>query len=123
MGTYTSISLSAPSEARAGENVYATATVRNLYSSSVKIWTTVVASWDSYDRFIDVEEWVPAGATRTYSGYFTMPNKDAELGGYTYYLGTDGYYHSDDEDHKVVRLEEIPESQFRYMEITRFVKV
>lgn len=36
MGTYTSISLSAPSEERAGENVYVTATVRNLYSSSVK---------------------------------------------------------------------------------------
>jgi hypothetical protein len=106
MGTYTSISLSAPSEAEAGKTVYVTATVKNLYSTSVKIWTAVVASWDSYNRFIDVEEWVPAGATRTYSGYFTMPDKDAAIGGYTYFLATDGYYYSDDEDHETVTLKE-----------------
>ncbi len=108
-GTYTDIvDIVAPSSARAGESVWVTIKIRNKYSASVHIYAIGVL--DSEDLFIDwLDYWIPAGATHSFSGSFTMPNRDVTIHAYSYYEAADGYVYRDDEAAKDVSLTAPPE--------------
>lgn len=108
-GTYTDIiEIVAPSSAEAGETVPVTIKIKNIWTASIHVYA--IGVWDTEDRFIDwLEYWIPAGATHSFSGSFTMPNRDVTIHAYSYYEGEDGYVYFDDEAAKDVALAAPPE--------------
>ena len=105
-GTYTQIlEIVAPSSAKAGDWVAVTIKVKNIWTDYVGVWTAGI--YDSAERFIDFEDWIPAGSTHEYMGGFIMPDRNITIHAYTYYLAADGY-HFDDEAEKRVSLAVAP---------------
>ncbi|GAI60739.1 unnamed protein product [marine sediment metagenome] len=96
-GAYTDIvDIAAPSSAVAGETVPVTIKIKNIWTSSFRIYAVGVL--DSYDRFIDwLDYGVPAGSTHSFSGSFIMPDMDVTIHAYSFYEDEDGYMHLDDE--------------------------
>ncbi|MBA7511385.1 hypothetical protein ES705_03378 [subsurface metagenome] len=109
MGVYTDIvQIVAPSSAIAGETVPVTIKIKNIWTGSVHVYAIGVL--DSEDRFIDwLDYWISAGATHSFSGSFTMPNRDVTIHAYSYYEAEDGYLYSDDEAAKDIALAAPPE--------------
>ncbi|MBA7543916.1 hypothetical protein ES705_36259 [subsurface metagenome] len=106
-GKYTDIlEIVAPSSAKAGDWVNVTIKVKNIWTATVGVWT--LGLYNSVERLIDFEDWIPAGSTHEYGGAFKMPDKDVVIHAYTYYLAEDGY-HFDDEAEKRVSLAAPPE--------------
>jgi len=116
-GTYTDIvEIVAQSTAIAGARVDVTIRIKNKYSASVHV--AAIGVLDSEERFIDwLDYWIPAGATHSFSGYFYMPSKSVTIHGYSYFEGTDGYWHFDDEDAKGVELSAAPEGTITRKEL------
>ena len=116
-GIYTEITeIVAPASASAGETVPVTIEIKNIWTASVHVYAVGVANTE--DRFISwLDYWIPAGATHSFSGSFTMPNRDVTIHAYSHYEGVDGYVHPDDEASKDVSLEAVPESEFRNISI------
>jgi len=119
------VEIAAPSRAAAGSRVDITVRIKNIYSSAVGIMAGGaleygVTPWPGID-FPDNIANVSAGSTHSFYGSFIMPNSDVTIHAYSYYYGTDGYWHFDDEKTKEVGLE--TEAYFSDMEITRFVRV
>lgn len=108
-GTYTEVTeIVAPNSATAGETVPVTIKIKNLWTGSVHVYAIGVL--DSEDRFIDwLDDWISAGATHSFSGSFTMPNRDVTIHAYSYYEAEDGYVYFDDEAAKDVSLAAPPE--------------
>lgn len=106
-GTYTDIvEIVAPSSAVAGESVPVTIKIKNIYSSYIHV--SAVGVYDSEVRFIDwLDYWIPAGSTHSFSGSFTMPDRDVTIHAYSMYEDVDGYWHLDDEAEKDVSLAEV----------------
>ncbi len=106
-GAYTEITeIVAPSSARAGDWVDVTIKIKNISTATVGVWT--LGLYNSVERFVDFEDWIPAGSTREYMGTFIMPDRDVTIHAYTYYLTEDGY-RFDDEAEKRVSLAAPPE--------------
>ena len=105
-GTYTQIvEIVAPSSARAGDWVDVTIKVKNIWTDWVHVWT--LGLYNSVVRFVDFDDWIPAGSTHEYMGSFIMPDRDVTIRAYTYYEAEDGYWYFDDEAEKAVSLEEV----------------
>ena len=127
MALYAQItSISAPSEALPGDLVDITVTIKNLYSSAIGIMVGGaleygVSPWPGID-FPDNWDNVDAGASRSFGGSFTMPDKKVTIHAYSYYYASDGYWYFDDEKTKNVSLATLtPQvSEFR---IADFYKV
>jgi len=105
-----------PSEAKPGDRVDITVRIKNTYSSSVGIMAGGaleygVSPWPGIS-FPDPSANVDGGATHSFSGYFTMPDKRVTIHAYSYYYGSDGYWHFDDEMTRTVNLAEEIESEF-----------
>jgi len=110
-GTYTDIlEILIPSEAVAGQTVAIEVKIKNTYSVTIGIMVGGALDygetpWPTID-FPDNSANVAAGATQTFSGSFTMPyyppGKIITIHAYSYYYGSDGYWHFDDEKTKDV---------------------
>ncbi len=115
------IGITAPSEAMEGSRVDITVRIKNLYSSTIGIMVGGaleygVSPWPGI-TFPESSDNVSAGSTRSFSGYFTMPNKKVTIHAYSYYYASDGYWYFDDEMTKTVDLAQVPDSEFGFIEI------
>lgn len=105
------IEITALSEAVQGNRVDITVRIKNTSASIISIM--VRGSLDyGISPWPDIsfpENWsnVNGGAIGSFSGYFTMPGKKVTIHAYSYWYGTDGYWHFDDEMTKVVNLTEV----------------
>jgi hypothetical protein len=102
------VSIVAPSEAYSGSRVDITVKIKNLYTSTIGIMVGGaleygVTPWPGIEFPTNWAN-VAAGATQSFDGYFTMPNKDVKIHAYSYYYGSDGLWHFDDEMTKTVYL-------------------
>jgi len=116
-GAFTKIvEIVAPSSAVAGATVAVTIKIKNTYTSTIGV--SAVGVRDSVDRFIDWPSYnIPAGATHSFSGSFTMPNSACIIHAYSYYYGTDSAWHFDDEMAKNVSLSEVFEGTISKKEL------
>ena len=117
------VKIEAPSEAVAGSRVDIKVHIKNLYSATIGImvggaleygetpWPTIEFPNDHAD--------FPPGETYYFEGYFTMPDSDVTIHAYSYWYGSDGLWHFDDEMTEDVSLAElVPE--FSQFEITDY---
>ena len=110
------VEIIAPSEAKPGDRVDITVRIKNTYSSSVGIMAGGaleygVSPWPGIS-FPDPSANVDGGAIHSFNGYFTMPDKRVTIHAYSYYYGSDGYWHFDDEMTRTINLAEEIESEF-----------
>ncbi len=120
------IEIVAPSEAVQGSRVDITVRIKNTHSSSIGIMVGGaleygVSPWPGI-AFPNPSANVNAGATYSFSGYFTMPDKKVTIHAYSYWYGADNSWHFDDEMTKVVNLVSIPSSQFGSIEIVSYAR-
>ena len=120
------IEIVAPSQAIAGSKVDITVKIKNTYSAVISIMAGGaleygVTPWPGID-FPDNWANVDAGATKAFIGSFTMPNSKATIHAYSYWYGSDGSWHFDDELTKVVNLAALT-PQVSEFQISDFYKV
>ncbi|WP_411814418.1 hypothetical protein [Dehalococcoides mccartyi] len=118
------IEIVAPSEAQAGSRVDITVRIKNTYSAAIGIMVGGaleygVSPWPGIS-FASPSANVNAGATYSFSGYFTMPDKKVTIHAYSYWYGADSAWHFDDEMTKIVNLAEVVASQFGSIEIVSY---
>ena len=114
----------AQSEAIQGTRVDITVKIKNTHSAAIGIMVGGaleygVSPWPGI-TFPSPSSNVNAGATYSFSGYFTMPDKNVTIHAYSYWYGADSSWHFDDEMTRTVNLVSIPESQFGSIEITSY---
>ena len=119
------VEIVAPSQAMAGERVDITVRIKNTYSAAIGIMVGGaleygVTPWPGI-TFPSNSANVNAGATHSFSGYFTMPNKAMTIHAYSYWYGADSSCHFDDEKTKYVSLATLtPQiSEFKIADFTR----
>jgi len=103
--------ITAPSEATRGSRVDIKVKIKNTYSAAIGIMVGGaleygVSPWPGI-TFPSNSANVNAGATYSFSGYFTMPDKRVTIHAYSYWYGADGAWHFDDEMTKAVSLTEV----------------
>ncbi len=118
------IEIVAPSAAQAGSRVDITVRIRNTHSAPIGIMAGGaleygVSPWPGI-TFPSSSANVDAGATYSFTGYFTMPDKKVTIHAYSYWYGADSSWHFDDEMTKVVNLAEVVASQFGSIEILSY---
>jgi len=121
------VEIAAPAEAQPGSRVDITVRVKNTYSAAIGIMVGRaleygVTPWPGI-TFPQASANVGAGATYSFSGYFTMPESRVMVHAYSYWYGADGAWHFDDEMTKVVQPAEEIASQFGSIEIVNYAKV
>lgn len=110
-GSYTEIvEIVAPSSAVAGQRVDIEVRIKNTYSAAIGVMAGGaleygITPWPTID-YPDYQANVAAGATHTFYGHFTMPDNDVTIHAYSYWYGSDGAWHFDDEKTKEVNLTE-----------------
>jgi hypothetical protein len=114
----------APGEAQADSHVDITVKVKNTHSAAIGIMAGGaleygVSPWPGI-VFPESSTNVNAGATYSFGGYFTMPDRKVTIHAYSYWYGADGAWHFDDEMTKVVNLAEAIASQFGSIEIVSY---
>jgi len=119
------IEIIAPAEASNGSRVDITVRIKNTYSAAIGIMVGGaleygVTPWPGI-TFPENSANVNAGATYSFSGYFTMPNKAVTIHAYSYWYGADSAWHFDDEKTKNVALATLtPQiSEFKIADFTR----
>ena len=119
------VEIVAPSQAVSGERVDITVRIKNTYSSAIGIMVGGaleygVTPWPGI-TFPSNSANVNAGATYSFSGYFTMPNKAVTIHAYSYWYGADSAWHFDDEKTKSVNLATLtPQvSEFKIADFTK----
>jgi hypothetical protein len=105
------IEITAPSEAAQGSRVDITVKIKNTYSAAIGIMVGGaleygVSPWPGI-TFPSPSANVNAGATYSFTGYFTMPDKKVTIHAYSYWYGSDGSWYYDDEMTKAVNLTEV----------------
>jgi hypothetical protein len=120
------IEIVAPAEATQGSRVDITVRIKNTYSSPIGIMVGGaleygVSPWPGI-TFPTNSENVAAGATHSFSGYFTMPEARVTIHAYSYYYGADGSWHFEDEMTRAVNLAQEVESQFGSIEIVSYAR-
>ena len=120
------IEIVAPSQASPGDSVSIAVKVKNLYSATIGIMVGGaleygVTPWPGISFPVSSAN-VSAGATYSFSGSFTMPDKAVTIHAYSYWYGADGYWHFDDEMTKQVNLAALT-PQVSEFKIADFYKV
>ena len=120
------IEIAAPGEAQAGSRVDITVKVKNTHSAAIGIMVGGalehgVSPWPGI-TFPTNSENVAAGATHSFSGYFTMPEAKVIIHAYSYYYGADGSWHFDDEMTRAINLSQEVESQFGSIELVSYAR-
>ena len=124
MATYADVvEIVAPGEALAGSRVDITVRIKNKYVSTIGIMVGGalehgVTPWPGIDFPTNWAN-VPGGATQSFAGHFTMPDKGVTIHAYSYYYA-EGSWYFDDEMTKAVGLAEAPESEFASIEIVSY---
>ena len=118
------IEIVAPAEAVAGSRVDITVKIKNTHSAAIGIMVGGaleygVSPWPGI-TFPTSSTNVNAGATYSFSGYFTMPDRKVTIHAYSYWYGADGAWYFDDEMTEVVNPTEVVASQFGSIEIMRY---
>lgn len=103
------VDISAPGEAAPGSVVNVTAAVKNLYSGPVTIKVVGVPEYEGlppalYIDFPAPQATIGPGETHPFSGSFVMPDKAVTVRIYSYWFGSDGYFHLDDIKGKTVNV-------------------
>jgi len=88
--------------ANQGEIISFTTRTYNLTDEIQNIQTMVVL--EGIDTLFNEQQEVSPGSVDNHHT-FTMPSQTVTIGAYTFYLGTDGYYHSDGYERQVITLE------------------
>lgn len=88
-----------PEVPQPGDTVWASIFIKNKYTAPIGI--KCVAKFNS-TTYIDLAANVSAGLTFTFGGHFTMPSGDVTIYASSYWHGSDGVYHLDDEESKVL---------------------
>ena len=125
-GTYAEIvEVVAPGSAAADSTVSVEVKVKNKHSSTIGIMVGGaldygVTPWPGIG-FPDYSANVEPGATRTFYGSFKMPSKAVTIHAYSYWYGSDGSWHFDDERTKKVNLAELAAaiSQFQILDYSK----
>jgi hypothetical protein len=117
------VGITAPGQAAPGSRVDITVRIKNLYSSPIGIMAGGaleygVTPWPTI-TYPNNSDNVDGGATKSFSGYFTMPDSDVRIHAYSYYYGTDGYWHFDDEEEKDINVG-VQESEYGSIEIISY---
>jgi hypothetical protein len=120
------IEIVAPGEAQSGNRVDITVKIKNTHSGAIGIMVGGaleygVSPWPGI-TFPESSANVNGGATHSFTGYFTMPDKKVTLHAYSYWYGADNAWHFDDEMTKIVNLVSIPSSQFGSIEIASYAR-
>lgn len=81
---YCSVMVDCPATAREGERVQASVTVTNLHTYD---WMFLTEIWANSELIREwpgpsVEDMIPSGTSKTYSGYFTMPSTNVTVLGW-----------------------------------------
>ena len=118
------IEIVAPGEAQSGSRVDITVKIKNTHSAAIGVMVGGaleygVSPWPGI-IFQEPSDNVGGGATQSFAGWFTMPDKKVTLHVYSYWYGADGYWYFDDEMTKVVNLAEVVASQFGSIEIVSY---
>ena len=118
------IEIVAPAEAQAGSRVDVTVKIKNTYSGAIGIMVGGaleygVSPWPGIS-FPENSANVNGGATYSFSGSFTMPDKKVTIHAYSYWYGVDGYWYLDDEMTKLINPAAVPSSQFGSIVITSY---
>ena len=120
------IEMMSPAEAQAGNRVDITVKIKNKYASTIGIMVGGVLEYGvtPWPGITFPTNWanVAGGATQSFDGYFTMPDRRVTVHAYSYYYA-EGSWHFDDEMTKVVDLAEAVPSQFGSIEIVNYAKV
>ncbi len=109
MAQYTDIlDVEAPAEASAGEEVVIKVDIKNLYTSviSVKTSAIVFVGTDAVDSVTFPTSYVnlDPGHIYQFGGYFIMPGNDVRVHVVSYWYGSDGNWHIDDNMDKELKL-------------------
>ena len=117
------VEIVAPDKAVAGDRVDITVRIKNLYSGAIGIMVGGaleygITPWPGIE-FLTNWDNVPAGDTKSFDGYFYMPDSDVRIHAYSYYYAG-GTWHFDDEAIKTVDLAALPESEFGSIEILSY---
>ena len=120
------IEIVAPSEAQAASRVDITVKIKNTYSSAIGVMVGGALEYGVSPcpgiNFPEPSANVNGGATHSFSGYFSMPDKKVTIHAYSYYYGADGSWHFDDEMTRVINVVAVPASQFGSIEITSYAR-
>jgi hypothetical protein len=124
------VEIVAPAKAVTGSLVDVTVGNKNVSSIPVGIMAVGVPEYPdlppaTYINGLSPHEAVAnvsAGATRSFSGYFTMPSANVTIHIYSYYFGVDDLWHLDEEKTKDVKLTELVPA-FSEFKITDYRKV
>jgi hypothetical protein len=118
------IEIVAPAEAQSGSRVDITVKIKNTHSVAIGIMVGGaleygVSPWPGIAFPVSSTN-VDGGATYSFSGSFTMPDKKVTVHAFSYWYGADGAWHFDDEMTKVVNLAAVVASQFGSIEIVSY---
>ncbi|MBA7648105.1 hypothetical protein ES703_55885 [subsurface metagenome] len=106
IGKYTQVEIVAPDSASAGEMVPVTVKVTNTWTYQFAVY--VEALYNSEWGFDTEDRWIYPGETVSFSGSFTMPNRDITIHARSYVLdgelGLPEGWHRDAEGKKSVAL-------------------
>ena len=104
-GLYSDISIVAPNNAQAGDTVNVEARIRNLHDFAINLTATMGRVNGEVLRFGAIHKVVGAGETESWYDSFIMPNSGVVVSVESWYLGTDGIWHSDDRAEIAIALE------------------
>ena len=102
------IEIVAPAQAAPGTRVDITIRVRNTYSGAIGIMVGGeleygASPWPGIDLTENSAN-VDGGVTYSFGGSFIMPGGRVTIHAYSYWYGSDNYWHFDDEMTKIVNL-------------------
>ncbi|MBA7714860.1 hypothetical protein ES703_123892 [subsurface metagenome] len=104
-GTYSEISIIAPSSAQAGETVNVEARIRNLCDFAINLTATMGRVNGEVLRFGAIHKVVGAGETESWYDSFIMPDRGIVVSVESWYLATDEAWYSDDRAEIAIALE------------------
>ena len=121
------VEIVAPSSAVAGSGVDIQVKIKNKHSSTIGIMVGGaldygVTPWPGINFPYDWDN-VAADATKTFYGYFTMPDSDVTIHAYSYWYSPEtGAWYFDDEKTRNVSLAEL-KSEISQFSIVDYIKV
>ncbi len=121
------VEIVAPSQAAPGDLVNITVRIKNLYSDVISIMVAGVLEYGgSLQPGISFTEYsanVDAGAIYSFNGSFTMPDSAVTIHAYSYWYGSDGYWHSDDELTRLVNKMAVSSPTISEFKIADFARI
>ncbi len=121
------VEIVAPSQAAPGDQVNITVRIRNLYSDVISIMVAGVLEYGgSLQTGISFTEYsanVDGGVTYSFNGSFIMPDSAVNIHAYSYWYGSDGYWHPDDELTRSVGKSAVPQPSISEFRIADFARV